>query len=127
MTKKQRSVYNKKYRKTHKAELKAYYQRLRKEHPEKLAASLRSSGQKRKREAVNHYGKVCKCCSEDRLVFLCIDHIDGGGNKHRRKIGTGVVLWLRKNKYPKGFQVLCHNCNFAKSQGVCPHKETAMQ
>jgi len=32
-------------------------------------------------------------------------------------------LWLRKYNYPKGFQVLCHNCNMAKRFGVCPHKE----
>lgn len=32
--------------------------------------------------------------------------------------------WQRKNNYPKGFQVLCHNCNLAKGfYGKCPHQK----
>jgi hypothetical protein len=33
------------------------------------------------------------------------------------------VAWLVKNKFPGGFQVLCHNCNYAKARsGRCPHQ-----
>ena len=32
----------------------------------------------------NHYGWSCACCGEDRYEFLSIDHINGGGAKHRR-------------------------------------------
>jgi hypothetical protein len=36
------------------------------------------------------------------------------------------VRWLRKNGFPKGFRVLCHNCNFAHGHyGYCPHKTTS--
>lgn len=47
-----------------------------------------------------------------------IDHIDGGGNQHRsgeKCHGSGVFSWLKKNGYPPGFRVLCHNCNFRES------------
>lgn len=56
-----------------------------------------------------------------------IDHVNGGGNAHRRSIGGTTACtvrfyrWLEVNNYPEGFQVLCHNCNFAKSHGGCPH------
>lgn len=80
----------------------------------------------RKKETLAHYGGVCSCCKENRYEFLCIDHINGGGNIHRKKIGDGGTSfygWLKKNDYPVGFQVLCHNCNMSKgSYGYCPHQ-----
>lgn len=82
--------------------------------------------QELKARVINHYGGACACCRESNLIFLAIDHIDGGGNKHKRKIGgLGHTLysWLEDHNYPSGFQVLCHNCNYAKHHyGVCPHK-----
>jgi len=78
-------------------------------------------------KVLNHYGKVCQCCGESIYEFLCIDHINNDGNKHRKIIGTSgaaIYRWLEKNDYPEGFQVLCYNCNMAKSHyGRCPHEE----
>ena len=82
---------------------------------------------------VAHYSQgtmCCKCCGEKELIFLTIDHINGGGNKQRislsgnkRYAGHGFYEWLIKNKYPEGFQILCMNCNFGKHRngGICPH------
>lgn len=70
-------------------------------------------------------GYVCKCCGETGRRFLSIDHIDESGSEHRKIVDAATFYsWLRRNKYPKGFQVLCHNCNFAKGLcgGICPHK-----
>ncbi len=70
----------------------------------------------------------CVCCGESEIKFLCIDHINGGGNKHRREIfGTSrsgnLSIWLFNNKFPEGYQILCHNCNMAKgAYGECPHR-----
>lgn len=69
---------------------------------------------------------VCKCCGETTLEFLALDHINGGGNVHRKSIRpTGVASmyeWAKRNGYPPIFQVLCHNCNMAKGfYGRCPH------
>ncbi len=78
---------------------------------------------------MQHYGGVipkCACCWEDTYEFLCLDHINGGGHKQRQEIGAGYkfYLWLKRNNYPEGIQVLCHNCNMAKSAfGECPHKQ----
>ena len=73
-----------------------------------------------------HYGGKCACCAEKAVKFLTIDHVDGGGGKHRRSLknGAGIYRWLRKNELPDGFRVLCWNCNSAIGlYGVCPHKE----
>jgi hypothetical protein len=90
--------------------------------------------QTRRLQVLIHYGgdpPKCACppCGEDKIEFLSIDHIHGGGNKHMRKLGLkgGVNFhtWLIKNNYPEGYQVLCMNCNHAKGHyGICPHQRT---
>lgn len=72
------------------------------------------------------YGGVCKCCGETHPAFLAIDHVNSDGNTHRKQLGgTGsfpLLKWLADQNYPQsGFQILCHNCNFAKSLDGCPH------
>ncbi len=77
--------------------------------------------------AFNAYGGCrCVCCGEESVVFLTIDHIKGGGNKHRREVlggkgGFVMYQWLKLNNYPAGYRVLCFNCNFAEAHGGCPH------
>jgi hypothetical protein len=79
-------------------------------------------------DALQHYGGQCACCGETEPAFLAIDHVNGGGNAHRREVGYpkgggAFFYWLRKHGYPDGYQVLCHNCNMAKTYlGVCPHQ-----
>jgi len=68
----------------------------------------------------------CACCGETEERFLSIDHIDGGGYKHRKRIGHGMVMWwLRNRGYPPGYRVLCMNCNHGRAYngGICPHKD----
>ena len=67
----------------------------------------------------------CTCCGETEVKFLGIDHIDGGGTKHRQATKSKYMMhWLKTQGYPDGFQTLCHNCNMAKGfYGVCQHKE----
>lgn len=77
-------------------------------------------------EVLRHYAcseePFCACCGESNYEFLSIDHMGGGGTKHRQKVGPVMFLWLRRNNYPKGFRVLCHNCNSALGYyGYCPH------
>jgi len=79
-------------------------------------------------EVIDAYGGKCTCCDETRREYLTIDHTNGGGNKHRREIGAtssdDLYRWLKQNNYPKGFQVLCFNCNCGKrNYSVCPHKK----
>ena len=65
---------------------------------------------------------ACSGCNEKFFEFLCIDHVNGGGNKHRKTISGSIYPWLIKNNFPPGYRVLCHNCNSAYGFfGYCPH------
>jgi len=83
--------------------------------------------QKLRLDVLSHYSNgelKCACCGEECGEFLGIDHINGGGNKHRRQIGAGSLYrWLRLNNYPTGYRVLCYNCNHViGTYGYCPHQ-----
>lgn len=96
------------------------------ENPEKAIEKRLKYRDKLKREIYEAYGGFnCACCGITEPVFLTVDHIDGGGNKHFKQIGGPHMFykWLRKNSFPPGFQILCRNCNWAKSHGGCPHKQ----
>ena len=90
-------------------------------HREAYREQCRQRAAKMRLQVFQHYSsEIPKCawCGEDDLVVLCIDHIDGGGNKQRKMNGSGnqFYYWLRKEGYPKGLQVLCHNCNVRKQR-----------
>lgn len=77
---------------------------------------------KLKMDVIAAYGGVCKCCGEGHPEMLGIDHVNG--YKDGPRGANKLYLWLRKNKYPQEeFQLLCMNCNMAKSiAGCCPHE-----
>lgn len=95
---------------------------------ENIQKSKKAYYQNIKDAAFNAYGGyACVCCGENEPLFMCIDHVEGGGEQHRQnEVGRGrnIYSWLKKNDYPAGFQVLCQNCNIGKhlNGGVCPHK-----
>lgn len=96
--------------------------------PEKRAEEVAKNRAYRKRvrlEALEHYGGECACCKESHTEFLCFDHINNDGAAHRKQMpDRSIAPWLRRNNYPEGFRVLCHNCNMARGiYGYCPHKQ----
>lgn len=75
--------------------------------------------------AIFAYGGKCACCGERRHEFLCFDHVNNDGKKDREQNRNGATLYRRliKEGFPDRFQLLCHNCNYAKQvYKVCPHK-----
>jgi hypothetical protein len=71
----------------------------------------------------------CRCCGENTDVrFLAMDHIQGRKNLPKKEAGLSgdkLILFLKKNNCPEGYQVLCHNCNSAKGHSKdnkCPHQ-----
>jgi len=71
---------------------------------------------------LQHYGGKCVCCEETTHEFLEIDHIGGGGAKHRKEVGSHMMEWIIKNDFPDDLQVLCANCNRGRGKfGNCPH------
>jgi len=88
---------------------------------EKCKLSKQRSNEKLKKEVLTHYslGELkCAKCNETDIMVLCIDHINGKGEEHRKSMGViGGIAFYRKLKnlnYPDGFQVLCANCNLKK-------------
>ena len=88
-----------------------------------------------KLEVMAHYSKVisksdipvCACCKEKHIEFLTLDHINGRKSmNHKPSLKADKLCrTLKREGFPKGIQVLCWNCNSAKSdKGVCPvHKK----
>jgi len=118
----------KRYAEANKEKLKQYAENWRKKNRTWKRKRERLYKLKRKIEVINHYGGKCACCGEKEMDFLAIDHIKGNGSQHRKKIGVGGSIfyhWLRKSGWPKGFRVLCHNCNWGihVNHGICPHKK----
>ena len=89
-----------------------------------------------KKEVFLHYTNPlrCVCCGVKGIEFLTVDHIIPKRNMAKdekliqmgftsRLKGEKLNRWLKNNNFPKGFQILCWNCNFAKGVlGKCPHK-----
>jgi len=92
---------------------------------------------KTKLDVYTHYSNgvpKCACCGVSGIEFLTVDHIIPKleMEKDQKMIKKGfranfkanrLSQWLIKNNFPKGFQILCWNCNFAKGVfGECPHQ-----
>jgi len=94
-----------------------------------------------RQEVFTHYGNgKCACvrCGFDDIRALSIDHINGGGNEHRRELqaarpshrgmgGTDFYRWLKQHDYPEGYQTLCMNCQFIKQLEDNERKRTELQ
>lgn len=91
------------WREAHKNEIRAYAKRWNTE---------------LKLRVFQHYGMVCSRCGFSDMRTLSIDHLNGGGTQHRKKVGEGAsfYVWLEKAGYPEGYQTLCMNCQFIKRE-----------
>lgn len=121
------------YYSRHKEQQREYHARLYQENKEE---NLRQKAlyRERNREAIHSRAKVrrqedkllcmqfysnspvpyCIRCGIADIDVLTIDHINGGGAKHRREVGHSFYRYLIKGGYPSGYQVLCCNCNMKK-------------
>jgi hypothetical protein len=91
-----------------------YYYEHRKERKPHDLECRKNYKRKVKLQILEHYGSKCNCCGEININFLTIHHINGRHDKTKKEDKhSGFVLWnwLRLNNYPKGFQLLCYNCN----------------
>lgn len=94
-------------------------------------AKQRQRNLRLKLDALNAYSNDesprCCCCGEDEVQFLCLDHENNDGAEHRKRVGSGTVLYaqLKRDGWPNnlGLRVACYNCNNAwkNNNGECPH------
>ena len=94
---------------------------------EQSKAKARDVSRVIRQEVLEHYsnGKMCcAICGESHYEFLVLDHINGGGSKHRRE-QQGRCYWrnFKKSGWPDGFRILCHNCNMSRGcYGYSPYE-----
>ena len=85
---------------------------------------FRANHAKVRKETIEAYGGKCVCCGENKIEFLAIDHINGGGSQHRKRDSRATQMshWLKEQGWPDGYRILCHNCNLSIGfYGYCPH------
>ena len=106
--------------KNNKEEIKQKTSAYRQAHPEMVRLADAKHRIKLKTEVLSYYsnGKPkCANCGIDDMDVLTVYHIDGGGGKLRAtgKEWSALHRWLKSNKYPNGYQILCANCHLRKT------------
>ena len=116
-------------------EYKAYLKKYQKKNDDQRLKILQAYSKRLSNSDV----PCCNCCGlNDHLDFLALDHVLGKKQMDSMPelvaIGYSSTLennklkdWIIRNNFPDGFQILCHNCNFAKgyprNNGKCPHEK----
>ena len=117
-------LYNQTYREANREKLKAKSQISNQTRREEHRVYYRKQRQALKLEALRILGNQCACpgCDTSEPHFLTIDHINGRPKGSRRN----ALYVARDSGWDKTkFQMLCANCNFAKSdRGFCPVHQT---
>jgi len=130
-----KSSYMKKYlpewRKKNREKVRVYWVEYRHKNNDQVHQYEKNMRLRRKIEVLSHYsGNTIPQCANPfgehsepyvTLDALTIDHINGGGNKERKRLfgrdkksGYSFYAWLKRNKFPSGYQVLCMNCQTIK-------------
>ena len=102
---------------------------------EKWRVELKKNYDELRWDVLLHYSPIgsteprccCPNCPEIMPFFMSIDHINGGGSEHRRRVGSGRTFhkWLKDRNFPEGYRTMCHNCNHAREymeDKKCPHE-----
>lgn len=118
-----RMEYMRQYYERHKVKMVSktqFYRLLRPEYYSDYAKKFRKS---RRESILLAMGGSCIQCGFDDLRALHIDHINGGGNKHRKSLNGASTTYYRNLlkeleadsiQFAKKYQLLCANCNGIK-------------
>lgn len=92
----------------------------------KKAIASRNYRMKLRFEVLSAYGSECCCCQVNNFDLLTIDHVGGGGRKHRLSMNNAptpiLYALIRRENFPDTYRVMCFNCNSATHfYGTCPH------
>lgn len=117
-----KTEYSHQYYQLHKEKRKEYSRQYTQNHREECRLQHKKVNAALKLVILTHYSlsapPSCSRCGLTDIDILTIDHINGGGNEHRRQIAllgsSNLYRWLQNNNFPLGFQVLCFNCNVKK-------------
>jgi hypothetical protein len=108
------------------------YKEHNKKHLKEYKREYRLNNKLRVLEHYSNGAMACAVCGKKNINFLTVDHINGGGCRHRREVNADMLYWLERKYrttgiWPKGYQVLCANHNFIKKfeeNGYAPNNQT---
>lgn len=116
---------NPEYRERQKANNRKAYR----ENPDRRERAIQASRkcyQELRADLHKMYGGECECCGEKETLFLQLDHVNGGGNRHYKQTPSSNVYrqLVKLGERSPDFRLLCANCNQGRYRngGICPHK-----
>src|SRR3990167_8750547 len=77
----------------HPEQTKAHSQTYYRKHNEQFLLRMATRNRKRRLDMINRLGGQCACCRETNPIFLCLDHIKGGGRREYIKRGGPNGVW----------------------------------
>lgn len=131
-TKEKRCIYREKYYNKNKDKIleRAKEYKSKPEVAERIKKQEKQRNEQNRMFLLSRYsdnnGLSCKCCGENIVEFLSIDHIGGVKEEEKHPNGNRKALfyYLKEKGFPDGYQVLCYNCNLSKGfYGECPHQK----
>lgn len=97
--------------------------------PERVISDRKGRYKEKARSMIfREYGGKCVLCGEDRKEFLVLDHVNGGGNNHRKLVKKkGLVdfcVLAKSEGWPKDkYRLLCFSCNHNSTVGIIQSKQ----
>jgi hypothetical protein len=95
--------------------------------PDNISVHHKLYRDKLRTDVYHKLGSTCICCGETNDLFLTVDHINGGGTRHRKQVGNNekILIAVRNMDNPSiDYQLLCMNCNIGGLQSTgCPHRD----
>lgn len=107
--------YYRRYREANRERINADHRRWYARNKDKAYANSRKHILRLYANIRKRYGSVCVKCGFSDVRALQIDHIKGGGTRHRKTFKNDYNYYRYVRDAPDGvFQMLCANCNAIK-------------
>lgn len=134
-TKEEKATYQRAWRLAHMEHVKRYEKAYCENHGEMRKIAGRKNYNNLRVAMLHAYGNKCACCGETEQAFLTLDHIFEDGAEERQLVHGGrragspkFYRLLRTRGWPTDrYQLLCYNCNSAKTHGGCPHQKNKVE
>lgn len=99
-----------------------YHAKWHQDHKAQQLQVVKDGVKRLRLQIMDMYGHACSCCGESHYNFLTLEHILGGGNRHRKGRAPYTVYKeiLAEGYRPDKYTILCYNCNCSRGvYGYC--------